>query len=93
MAVADSLGEISRSIRPGQVGSALAAIEANWSAEAPPLAEVISGFPLGAEAFFHLLSVSSICGARLSQHPEILLWLAHPDTCNDRRGYGRMLTD
>ena len=68
-------------------------MEANWPADAPPLAEIISSFPLGAEALFHLLSVSSICGARLVQQPEILLWLAHPETCADRRGYGRMLTD
>ena len=93
MAVADSLGEISRSIRPAQVARTLAAIEANWPADAPPFAEIISGFPLGEEALFHLLSVSSICGARLIQHPQILLWLAHPETCADRRGYGRMLTD
>ena len=93
MAVADSLGETSRSIRPAQVARTLAAIEANWPVEAPSLAETISGFPLGEEALFHLLSVSSICGARLIQQPPILLWLAQPETCADRRGYGRMVTD
>jgi glutamate-ammonia-ligase adenylyltransferase len=93
VAVAGSLGEISRSIRPAQVAGTLAAIEANWPADGRPLAEIISSFPLGADALFHLLSVSSICGARLIQQPGILLWLAHPDTCADRRGYGRMLTD
>ena len=93
MAVADSLGEISRSIRPAQVTATLEAIEANWPADAPPFLEIISNFPLGEEALFHLLSVSGICGARLIQHPEILLWLAHPDACADRRGFGRMLTD
>ena len=93
MAVADSLGDVSRSIRPAQVARNLAAIEANWPAEAPPLAEIVSTFPLGEEALFHLLSVSSICGARLIQHPQILLWLAQPETCADRRGYGQMLTD
>ncbi len=93
MAGADSLGEISRSIRPAQVAATLAAMEANWPPDGPPLAEIISGFPLGADALFHLLSVSIICGARLIQQPGILLWLAHPDACADRRGYGRMLTD
>ncbi len=93
MAVADSLGEISRSIRPTQAAGILEAIAANWPAEAPPLAELVARFPLGEEALFHLLSVSGICGARLIQHPEILLWLAHPDICADRRGFGRMLTD
>ncbi|MEO7168607.1 MAG: hypothetical protein ABI016_16445 [Chthoniobacterales bacterium] len=93
MAVADSLGEISRSIRPVQVVGTLEAIAANWPAGSPPLEEVVASFPLGEEALYHLLSVSSICCARLVQQPEILLWLAHPDTCADRRGYGRMLTD
>lgn len=93
MAVAASLGEIKRSIRPLQVAGTLEAIETNWPADAPPLRETIGEFPLGTEALFHLLSVSSICAARLIQHPEILLWLAHPDVCADRRGFGRMLTD
>jgi glutamate-ammonia-ligase adenylyltransferase len=93
VAVVDSLGDVSGSIRPAQVESTLSALEANWPAAAPPLGAVIAGFPLGSETLFHLLSVSSICGARLIQHPEILLWLAQPETCADRRGYGLMLTD
>jgi [glutamine synthetase] adenylyltransferase / [glutamine synthetase]-adenylyl-L-tyrosine phosphorylase len=91
--VADSLGEISRSIRPDQVAHTLAAMEGNWPASAPPLPEIVGNFPLGADALFHLLSVSSICCARLVQQPDLLLWLANPETCADRRGYGRMLTD
>ena len=93
MAVADSLGEISRSIRPAQVAGTLEAIAANWPAEAAPLNEVVASFPLGADALFHLFSVSSICAARISQHPEILLWLSQPEICADRRGFGRMMTD
>lgn len=93
MAVADSLGEIERSIRPAQVAGALEAMEANWPAGAPPLPEIVAGFPLGADALFHLLSVSGICAVRLSQHPEILLWLADPEISADRRGFGRMMTD
>ena len=75
------------------MAATLEAIEANWPAEAPPLPELVAGFPLGEEALFHLLSVSGICGARLVQHPEILLWLAQPEICADRRGFGRMMTD
>ncbi|HEY1582475.1 MAG TPA: bifunctional [glutamate--ammonia ligase]-adenylyl-L-tyrosine phosphorylase/[glutamate--ammonia-ligase] adenylyltransferase [Chthoniobacterales bacterium] len=93
MAVADSLGDVSRSIRPAQVERVLAALAANWAPEGSPLDQVISGFPLGREALFHLLSVSSICGARLVQHPAMLFWLANPENSADRRGFGRMLTD
>ena len=94
MAVADSLGEISRSIRPAQVGANPGRRSRPTGRQTlRPSREIISNFPLGAEALFHLLSVSSICGARLIQQPEILLWLAQPETCADRRGYGRMLTD
>jgi len=75
------------------VARTLAALEANWPLDVPPLGEVIAGFPLGEGALFHLLSVSSICGARLMQQPRLLLWLAQPENCADRRGYGRMLTD
>jgi glutamate-ammonia-ligase adenylyltransferase len=91
--LADSLGEITQSIRPDQVNRTLAAIEANWpTTGVPSLNEVVASFPLGCEALFHLLSVSSICCARLVREPEILLWLANPKTSADRRGYGRMLT-
>ncbi len=93
MAVADSLGEIARSIRPLQVAGTLEAIAASWPTDAPPLPELLVRFPLGQDALFHLLSVSGICAARLIQHPEILLWLADPDLCADRRGFGRMMTD
>ena len=93
MALGDSLGETPASIHPPQVAAALAGVEANWPADAPPLGKIISDFPLGRDALFHLLSVSSICCARLVQQPEILTWLADPEICADRRGYGRMLTD
>ena len=93
MAVGHSLGTTPGSSRPEQVVGTLAAIEANWPADAPPFAKLIADFPLGAEALFRLLAVSSICCTRLIQQPEILLWLAHPDICDDQRGYGRMLTD
>jgi glutamate-ammonia-ligase adenylyltransferase len=93
VAVAESLGAIASAIRPAQVQATLTAIESNWPQEAPPLADVIAHFPLGRDVLFHLLSVSSICCARLVQQPAVLLWLSDPETCADRRGYGRMLTD
>lgn len=93
MAIAESLGGLADSIRPAQLEATLAAVELNWPEQAPALAEVVERFPLGKEALFHLLSVSSICCARLIHQPEILLWLSDPETCADRRGYGRMLTD
>jgi [glutamine synthetase] adenylyltransferase / [glutamine synthetase]-adenylyl-L-tyrosine phosphorylase len=93
VAVADLLGEIGQSIRPAQVAATLEAIEANWPSDAPPFPETISQFPLGTKALFHLLSVSSICGARLIQHPEILLWLSAPEISADRRGFGQMMTE
>ena len=93
MAVADSLGEIARAIRPAQVAATLDSIEARWPADALPLRDFIAHFPLGEEALFHLLSVSGICCARLIHNPEILLWLGDSEICNDRRGFGRMVTD
>ena len=54
---------------------------------------MIEQFPLGEVALLHLLSVSSICAARLAQDPQILVWLRHPDVCADARSRGRMLAD
>ena len=93
MAVAKSLGEPSSGIRPAQVAATLAALESNWPTEAPALAEVLVNFPLGEEALHHLLAVSNICGTRLTQHPDILLWLAHPEISAARRERGYMLAD
>ncbi|MEO6871286.1 MAG: hypothetical protein ABI233_03595 [Chthoniobacterales bacterium] len=91
---AASLGEARPSFRAETAEDTLAAIEANWPADSSgSLGEIVRCFPLGEEALFHLLAVSSICRARLIRHPQILLWLAHPDVAADRRGYGRMLTD
>jgi glutamate-ammonia-ligase adenylyltransferase len=93
VAVGESLGEIGRAIRPEQVEATLEAMAEKWPADALALGEVVAGFPLGAEALFHLLSVSNICRARLVQQPALLLWLAQPETCADRRGYGKMVTE
>src|SRR5207302_4042023 len=42
-------------------------------------------------ALLHLLSVSSICGARMVRDPKMLLWLFQPDVSDSPRGYGAML--
>jgi glutamate-ammonia-ligase adenylyltransferase len=91
--VADSLGQISEVIRPDQVARTLETLAATWPAAGPSLDELVANFPLGRKALFHLLSVSSICRARLLRQPEILQWLAQPEVAADRRGYGRMLTE
>ena len=93
MPVADSLGQISEVIRPDQVARTLETLAATWPAAGPSLDELVANFPLGREALFHLLSVSSICRARLLRQPEILQWLAQSEVAADRRGYGRMLTE
>ena len=65
-----------------------------WPVDAPSLGEMVARFPLGEEALLHLLAVSSVCRARL--HPaagDSALARSDPETCADRRGYGRMITD
>ena len=54
--------------------------------------ETISDFPLGEEALFHLLAVSSICAARLHPAAGNSALARATRSCADRRGYGRMLT-
>ena len=80
-------------IQPGQVERTLARLAGQWQAGEADLRELLEQFPLGENALLHLLSVSSICAARLTQDPEILLWLRHPDVCASDRGRGRMLAD
>ena len=81
-----------RSLHPGQVERTLTALAENWPEERN-LQELIEHFPLGENSLLHLISLSSICAARLARDPQILGWLAHPDVCNDDRGRGRMLAD
>ena len=82
-----------RALNPGQVEGTLRRLSENWPADARPLRNVVEEFPLGASALLHLISVSSICGARLIREPGILLWLQDPDVCADRRSRRRMLRD
>jgi [glutamine synthetase] adenylyltransferase / [glutamine synthetase]-adenylyl-L-tyrosine phosphorylase len=79
-------------IHPGQVERTLAQLAEKW-ATGEELRDVLEQFPLGEDALLHLLSVSSICAARLIREPEILTWLRHPDVCASTRGRGRMLAD
>lgn len=80
-------------LHPAQVQNTLERLAESWPAEAPPLRDLLERFPLGETALLHLLSVSSICAARLVRHPEILLWISQPDICSAPRGHRAMLTD
>lgn len=81
------------SLNPQQVEVTLAELAKSWSAEAPPLESVIETLSLGQNALLHLISISSICAARLAQNPELLLWLARPQIASAPRHYGEMLSD
>jgi glutamate-ammonia-ligase adenylyltransferase len=72
-------------LNPPQVENTLKGMEAGWSTNRTPLREVVQQFPLGEDALLHLISVSSICAARLLRHPEILLWLARPEIATEPR--------
>ncbi len=77
---------------PAQVESTLERMAQAWPADsAAPLPDVIESFPLGPDALLHLISVSSICAARLAREPDILFWLSNPDVCVTPRSHGEML--
>ena len=80
-------------IHPGQVERTLTRLAEEWKTGDSDLRDLLEQFPLGEGAVLHLLSVSSICAARLVREPEILTWLRHPDVCASGRGRGRMLAD
>ena len=79
------------SLKPAQVAHTLEQISANWPADAPSLRTLIEEFPLGEASLLHLISVSSICAARLVREPKTLLWLRDPSICATARGHGEML--
>jgi glutamate-ammonia-ligase adenylyltransferase len=81
----------SATLNPAQVQNTLERIAAGWPADAPPLPDLIAAFPLGEEALLHLISVSSICAARLMRHPDVLLWLSQ--ICSMPRSSAGMLAD
>src|SRR4029079_4631302 len=80
-------------LNPAQVANTLEQLAGNWPYDAPSLVDLIKDFPLGEEAFLHLISVSSICAARLVRNPETLLWLHRPEICSVPRTQGEMLAD
>ena len=80
-------------LNPAQVENTLERMCGSWPGDAPPLPDLIGQFPLGEASLLHLISVSSICAARLVRHPEILLWLRRPEICSAPRAYGEMLAD
>jgi [glutamine synthetase] adenylyltransferase / [glutamine synthetase]-adenylyl-L-tyrosine phosphorylase len=81
------------SLNPSQVETALVQLSERWPPKVQPLALVIDQFPLGEPALLHLLAVSSICAARLTQNPETLQWLSQPEVCLASRGYAEMLSE
>ncbi len=81
------------SLNPSQVETTLLQLSERWSPTAPPFADVVEQFPLGEAALLHLLAVSSICAARLTRSPEILLWLHQPEVCLASRGYAEMFDE
>jgi glutamate-ammonia-ligase adenylyltransferase len=76
-----------------QVQNTIERIAENWMPDARPLRDLVEQFPLGERALLHLISVSSVCAARLIRHPEILLWLARPEISDTPRGLRAMLVD
>lgn len=80
-------------LHPAQVQNTLERLAETWPADAPPLRNLLENFPLGEAALLHLLSVSSICAARLLRHPDILLWVSDPQICSAPRSHRAMLTD
>lgn len=78
-------------LNPAQVQNTLERINESWPVDGPPLRDFLEQFPLGEASLFHLLSVSSICAARLVRQPDILLWLSDPEICSAPRGYSAML--
>jgi glutamate-ammonia-ligase adenylyltransferase len=82
-----------KTLNPAQVQNTLEQMRDSWPGDAPPLPDVIRDFPLGEAPLLHLLSVSSVCAARLVRHPELLLWLSHPEICSSPRAHGEMLAE
>ena len=82
-----------KALDPGQVERTLNSLAELWPADDTDLRTTIEQFPLGEDSLLHLISVSSICAARLARDPQTLIWLRHPDVCADSRGRGRMLAD
>src|ERR1700745_4109019 len=81
------------SLYPAQVERTLSELDKIWPADALCLRERVEQFPLGESALLHLLSVSSICAARIAQDPSVLSWLARPDVSLEKRERAQMSND
>src|SRR3954468_16600218 len=86
-------GKAASTLNPSQVENTLERMAEAWPAEAPPLRELIEDFPLGEASLLHLISVSSVCAARLIRFPDLLVWLARPEICDAPRGVLAMRLD
>ena len=73
------------SFNPAQVETTLVQLSEVWPSTAGPLLEFIEQFPLGEDALLHIFAFSNICAARMAQNPELLVWLARPEICLQRR--------
>lgn len=80
-------------LNPAQTQNTLERLAESWPAGALPLPSLLEQFPLGEDSLLHLISVSSVCAARLVRHPDILPWLARPEICGAPRSHRAMLTD
>ncbi len=78
------------SFHPAQVKAALIQINEVWPADYPPLRALVENFPPGEKALLHLLAFSSISVTRIVRYPELLVWLAEPETCTRGRGRAEM---
>src|ERR1700747_704633 len=78
-------------LSPAQVERRRSELDKIWPADALSLRERVEQFPLGESALLHLLSVSSICAARITHDPDSLLWLCQPQICCAPRGYAELL--
>ncbi len=73
-----------------QVKAALIQINEVWPADYPSLRALVENFPPGEKALLHLLAFSSISVARIVRNPELLVWLAEPETCTRGRSRSEM---
>ena len=80
-------------LNPPQVENTLEGLVKSWPPDATSLVDLIEKFSLGEAALLHLISVSSVCAARLLRYPDILLWLARPEVSDAPRGRPAMLVD
>jgi glutamate-ammonia-ligase adenylyltransferase len=78
-------------LNPAQVESVLFELGQRWPEGGTALVDLVDRFPLGESALLHLMAVSTICGTRLLQDPQILLWLAEPETILTTRDPAQMV--